>query len=898
MKMLPLMLLLTATLSAEDWPMWRHDAGRTATAAAPIPAIDTLKVSWIRSLPRSQPAYQDVRLQFDAGYEPIVLDQRVFVGSNVDDSVTAFDLKNGKQLWKFFTGGPVRFAPVATGDRVIFGSDDGCVYAVDATTGALVWKYRAVPSRRLVLGSGRLISVWPVRGGPVLKDGLLFFTAGVWPLEGTFVYCLKVETGELIWRNDKAAFRYGSHPHGAEAYGGLAPQGYLLIDGEDLVVPCSQADPARFDWKSGALKEFDLPAVSRKPGGWYVSTPSPQEAEKLKRPGMRELLRDQAVNRKRHEDRDRSDGLPAIRSTIRVGGQEIDCADGLPGVDGEIHSVIAAAGMLVVTTKDGALIALGPTTATITDPLPVTRRDLPTDLLPTKLLPKYGYALFLGQNDAQSIDLLTQETELHVVGIEKDPARVAKFRSRDGGEQVHFIAADPAELELPPYFVNFMLLDESLPLSAEHLRRYFEALRPYGGFMASRSKLLREIAESAELPGASIEMQADGWTIITRKGALEGATNYTGAWAANSDLRVKAPLGLLWYGDSITHFKRSPQPSFIDGVMVSNPKNWVDPSTRSGKIDYRLLKTVFSDVYTGRVLESDEAADLRKTYGTPNLETVEPSQYRPPHQEDWWKPKPPRAGQRTNPLTGEREPRVFPKSYGCDGGVDYGFMYSMRSGTAAFYDKRTESGTVNVSGPRSGCTNSIIPANGVLNLPYFYEGCTCSYPLPLALALVSKPQEFEQWASWGSVPAAQFKGKIRRVGLNFGAPGDRKTEDGTLWLDMPNLGGPSPEVQVATEPPLEKLSFSYQHSLFLADGEGWPWVAGSACKGLRVVTVRGMREGKYALRLTTAADSDGHFDSINLPDGNVGPDGQLRIQIPDHIDRVGGLEIILRQPRP
>ena len=57
----------------------------------------------------------------------------------------------------------------------------------------------------------------------------------------------------------------------------------------------------------------------------------------------------------------------------------------------------------------------------------------------------------------------------------------------------------------------------------------------------------------------------------------------------------------------------------------------------------------------------------------------------------------------------------------------------MRSGTAAFYDKRLESGTIHISGPRSGCTNSIVPANGVLNVPYFYEGCTCSYPLPMAL---------------------------------------------------------------------------------------------------------------------------------------------------------------------
>jgi hypothetical protein len=201
-------------------------------------------------------------------------------------------------------------------------------------------------------------------------------------------------------------------------------------------------------------------------------------------------------------------------------------------------------------------------------------------------------------------------------------------------------------------------------------------------------------------------------------------------------------------------------------------------------------------------------------------------------------------------MTGEKEPRVFPKSYGCDGGVDYGLLYSMRSGTPAFYDKRFESGTINISGPRSGCTNSVIPANGVLNLPYFYEGCTCAYPLPMALSLVSMPETFEQWASWGPVEGAALEGKVQRIGLNFGAPGDRVTHDGTLWLDVPNVGGPSPDLRVTTEPAAAELETFYQHSLFLKGGTGWPWVAGSGVSGLRALTVSGLKPGEFAVRLT------------------------------------------------
>ena len=83
----------------------------------------------------------------------------------------------------------------------------------------------------------------------------------------------------------------------------------------------------------------------------------------------------------------------------------------------------------------------------------------------------------------------------------------------------------------------------------------------------------------------------------------------------------------------------------------------------------------------------------------------------------------------------------------------------------------------------------IVPAGGILNVPYFYEGCTCSYPLPMGLALYSMPEDFEQWATWGAVPKAAIHGKIQRIGINLGAPGDRKTRDGTLWLDFPSVGG-------------------------------------------------------------------------------------------------------------
>ncbi len=853
-----MLFLAFAALSAQagDWPMWRHDPGRTATSNEALP--EELELLWTRQLPPSEPAYRDVRLQFDAAPEPIVLGKRVFLASNSEDSVTAFDADTGKELWKFFTNGPVRFAPVAGQGRVIFGSDDGCVYCLKASDGSLVWKKRAVPSERMVLGNGRLISVWPIRGGPVLHEDRVYFAAGVWPLEGTFVFCVDAETGETIWRNDRAAYRYQVHPHNAEAYGGLAPQGYLLIEGEDLVVPSSQAYPARFDLKTGELKEFELPAPGRLPGGWFASTPSEKEALKLKRRG---LLFDEDVNAKPHEDKMRNEGLPEIRTTLRTRDREWKFADGLPGVEEKISSMVAGDGKLFVITESGILHCLG-----ANNQGEVARHQLGTplaaeiesDLPALDQLPRHGLTIILGLDHPERLAALRGNPDGKIVGIDARPDRVESLRQQGWvGSRAHLIATDPAKITLPPYCASLVVVDESFARDAAMVTRYAEALRPFGGMMIGRDLSLDPGSEGTRF----LLKTLDGWTIITREGPLEGSTNYTGDWAPSEDQLVKAPLGLLWFGDAVTHFKRSPQPKFIDGVMISNPKDWTDASTREGKIDYRLLDTEFTDVYTGRQFAKDEIPELRQSFSEIDKQTIQPAQYRPPRQKDDWKPEAPRAGERVNPLTGETEAREFPKSYGCDGGVDYGLLYSMRSGTPAFYDKRIESGTINISGPRSGCTNSIIPANGILNLPFFYEGCTCAYPLPMSLALVSMPETFEQWASWGALPSEALDGKLQRIGLNFGAPGDRMTEDGTLWLDVPNVGGPSPDISITTEPPLEELETFYRHSLFLEKGgTGWPWVAGSGVRGIKSISILGLKPGDYRVRATFCApDIPGEF---------------------------------------
>ena len=281
----------------DDWPMYRKDAGRKGVSQAELP--DNLRLAWSRKFLPLTPAFQNKRLQFDAGYEPVVARGKLLVASSLTDSVKAFDTQTGQLVWTYYTNGPVRFAPAIWNEAVCFGSDDGHMYCVDLHTGVLRWKQQAAPSERLLLGNRRLISVWPVRGGPVVKDGVVYFAAGVWPFEGVFIYAMQIETGKIIWRNDRMGYLFGQQPHNTQAIGGLAPQGYLLIDEDELIVPCSTAYPARLNRLTGKLIEFELPSAGRYPGGWFAAL-DPDQARALRRG---KLTFDASINSQQHEDK-------------------------------------------------------------------------------------------------------------------------------------------------------------------------------------------------------------------------------------------------------------------------------------------------------------------------------------------------------------------------------------------------------------------------------------------------------------------------------------------------------------------------------------------------------------------------------------------------------------------
>ncbi len=252
--------------------MWRHDAGRTAISPETLPA--DLHLQWVRRFAPPSPAWpaSQTKLQFDASYEPVVLGKRLFVSSMASDRVTAYDTETGKELWRFYADGPVRFAPVAWKEKVAFASDDGHLYCLDAGGGKLVWKFRGGPSDRRILGNDRLISTWPARGAPVLCDGVIYFAAGIWPFMGTFIHAIDAETGTVVWTNSGSGSIYIKQQHDSPAFAGVAPQGYIAVAGDKLLISGGRTVPAVYDRSTGEFLYYHVSSrtFGKDAGGYEV----------------------------------------------------------------------------------------------------------------------------------------------------------------------------------------------------------------------------------------------------------------------------------------------------------------------------------------------------------------------------------------------------------------------------------------------------------------------------------------------------------------------------------------------------------------------------------------------------------------------------------------------------
>ncbi|MDF1815566.1 MAG: PQQ-binding-like beta-propeller repeat protein, partial [Verrucomicrobiales bacterium] len=187
-----------------------------------------------------------------------------------------------------------------------------------------------------------------------------------------------------------------------------------------------------------------------------------------------------------------------------------------------------------------------------------------------------------------------------------------------------------------------------------------------------------------------------------------------------------------------------------------------------------------------------------------------------------------------NPITGAPEPWRIVRGKGCNTIIACENFLTFRDGAASYYDLENRNGIGSFGGFKSGCTANLVVANGVLNAPDYTRTCSCSYQNQTSLALVHMP-DVELWTSSLLGGSEEGTDAIQRLGINFGAPGDRQSADGTMWLDYPSVGGRSPVVNV--EITGKDWDVYCQHTSAVT-GSNLPWVTASGVRNVQNIFIR------------------------------------------------------------
>jgi outer membrane protein assembly factor BamB len=238
-----------------DWPTYLGDNARSGVTQVFLPKRVARR--WTYGLPRG------VRPT-----APIVAGGVVFFG---DDRgvVHAVGADDGSVRWRAHTAGAIFFPPALWQGRLYAGSADGRVYCFEAATGRLLWRFRVAPAERWIPVYGKLMSTWPVAGGVVVADGVVYAAAGIAHYDGTYVYALDAASGQVKWCNDS------SGRLSREVDCGISLQGNLYVaDGELQFAGGSKYETARYDLKTGqCLNRPDHSVVSRFRTAFYPYYP-------------------------------------------------------------------------------------------------------------------------------------------------------------------------------------------------------------------------------------------------------------------------------------------------------------------------------------------------------------------------------------------------------------------------------------------------------------------------------------------------------------------------------------------------------------------------------------------------------------------------------------------------
>jgi outer membrane protein assembly factor BamB len=212
--------------------------------------------------------------------------------------------------------------------------------------------------------------------------------------------------------------------------------------------------------------------------------------------------------------------------------------------------------------------------------------------------------------------------------------------------------------------------------------------------------------------------------------------------------------------------------------------------------------------------------------------------------------------QRRDPITGETAAwQMARPGHHCGNIAASPAALFFRSGTTAYYDLVGDYGTAHFGAQRPGCWINCIPANGLVMMPEAASGCMC--PFAVHTTVVFEPRRTSR--VWGMFSTPGGAMPVRHLAINFGAPGDRRAADGTLWLSYPR-----PMITERLVLDLKVQTQMLKGGAFLPgnadfakfEGTADPWLFASGAAGLTSCVIPldkpGAAPARYTVRLLFA----------------------------------------------
>lgn len=192
-----------ALVSGNGRLLWEFDTGGPVRGQPAVTKVDNLDIIIVGSeageviaLELSGSRKWAYRIRRGVNASPFVdeIENICYIGG-MDGFMYALDASNGYNIWRFRTNGPIVSAATMADDILYFGSADGKVYAVEAERSKEKWNFSTEK---------------PIVAAPVFHDGKVYVGS-----TDHHLYCIDARNGKELWKFEtKDAIT--STPHVAE----------------------------------------------------------------------------------------------------------------------------------------------------------------------------------------------------------------------------------------------------------------------------------------------------------------------------------------------------------------------------------------------------------------------------------------------------------------------------------------------------------------------------------------------------------------------------------------------------------------------------------------------------------------------------------------------------------